>query len=434
MEFQYLPTFAVLHIFNFLNIADVVSCQNLCYQTQDAAAIYFKSRCKDFYLTYKHLLPLSLQSRPINLELIETLLISIGPFIQTLTVNFVSFPCNITKSISRIIAANCNAIRELSIIGREGIKIELPSIQTLETLRVDNCTFKRSRERGSALRALNFSSSSDQTTDLTILTCKFPGITILAIKIFCLNRNDVRGIDCLSRLKSLLVEIAKPRTVLEANCLMANCKLTELMVVLLHKECDHFKLITPFIQILPVRVVDNVVRRLRQRTNVFLAVSAERSQAKDLPIDVMRHWYMMPDHLSSMRPDLNGLHGIDATILFEQFAAVPSLLGSLARLKTLHLTILTENENYPQNLETVLNALWIGARTQCELTFLTLFTNCDQYFHLENLNTIRLLLSAATKLTFFALSNCTPELKSQEATISRLFPNVTIFFLPSVPS
>lgn len=428
---EYLPTDVVIQIFQSLDVVDVISCQNVCIQTKEAAEYYFNRHFKVFYISCPSFEAISPKSNPFDLEFIDNLLTAVGPYIQTLTVDFLCFPFSLGQPISMIIFKNCNFLRNLSIIGQPDVEIAMPSTQNLEKLQIRNCLFKPFAEIGSCLREMDFSQTDEPAIDLKTLTTQFPGITNLTINTNYLNNDDFQGITSLRNLRILNIEIEKPRNKSEENDLKNNCNLKNLLIKLQHLiDLEEFTLNTPFFKKLPVKVVDVQVKRLRRRTSVVLIVNAEFSGPHGIDQDVVMHWFLVPADLLSMRSDLDGLTAIVASIHFDDFPESMISLEKLVRLQILQLTLCGKEEgNQTHHIDDVLWSLVRGAsRKTCKLNAVLLNAEHTDVFGLEHLSAIKAFLRAADKLAHFTLMNCSTELICTQEMLSKLQPNIGITF------
>lgn len=423
-----LPTDVLIIIFSKLNVADVISCQQSFDRAADAAAVYYR-KCKKFNLTHAHLSVLESQSKPIDLNLIRRILMTIGPYIQTLRVDFTNFMPELVQPLSQIIVANCNRLVKLSIYGRTGIKIDIPSMRTLEVLSVRNCSFNRSAERGNALRKLRFLKRDDDTTDLLVIISKFPNISVLTVRVHYLSINDCHGISLLHGLQTLTMRISKPRSQLEENRQMIACKLTQLMVSLQSlKDLQMLKVQTPFYMKLPLQSV----YMLLEHTLVHLEVHADMDKVhttmETIDADVRRHSFMVPANLFVMRPDLDGLNAIEACIYFEDFIGNMQALEMLTHLESLQLTLRDRsNGDHSKHIKKTLRALSRGR--PMHLLHVTLNANYTVPFDEVHMRAIKTFLRAADRLMCFSLLNCTPAFIARQEDVAGLRPNVQFLFL-----
>lgn len=436
--FEYLPTDAIIHIFKSLKVTDVISCQNICSQTKSAAEYYFKRNFKKFIISPATLAAVSPQSDPNDLQFIDDFLAAIGPFIQTLIVNFVDFPSVLIQPLSLVVLINCNRVRNLTIISQPGIEITMPSTQCLETLIIKNCFFEPLVESGKTLRTMSFSQTEgSKATDLLTLSNQFPGIIDLTVYTNGLNYADFVGITSLRDLQTLNIELSKPNNKTELHELLYNCNLENLLIML--QSLDYlreFKLTTPFFKRLSVEVVDIHVQSLRLRTNVILTVNALDDFEFNGPYGVdptlMRHCYLEPEDLRSMRSDLDGLKEITASI---DFVGADDMvcLQKLVKLDVLRLTLCGYEEENRTMFDDVLRSLALGAgRGKCHLKELTLNADFTYSVEVDQLSSIKAFLRAANELTSFTVINCSPELMEMQTFMADIQLNVKIVFVLSV--
>lgn len=432
--FEFLPTDAIIPIFMNLNATDVISCQNICFQTKAAAEYYFTRNFKMFIISPVTLAAVSPKSDPYDLQFIDDFLAEVGPFIQTLTVNLVEFPSSFIQPLSMVILMNCNSLRNLAIISQPDIEIAMPSTQCLETLIIQNCMFEPLVESGRTLRKMYFLQTEGKATDLFTLTNQFPEIIDLTIYTNRMNYNDFEGITSLRHLQTLNLELAKPTTEIEQNALLHTCDLESLLIMLqVLDDLREFKLATPFFKRLSVDVVDFQLKSLRNRTKVMLSVIAiddfEFSGPYGIEPAIMKHCYLEPEDIRSMRSDLDGLQEIIACIDF--FKADDMVcLEKLVKLDILRLTLCGHEEEKEMMLDDVLWSLARGAgRGNCHFKEVTL--NADYTFAVEvdQLSSIMVFLRAANELTKFTVTNCSPKLMGMQKYVADNNPTIKIVFV-----
>lgn len=430
--FEFLPCDIIIHIFKSLKVTDVISCQNICFQTKAAAENYFKRNFKKFIISPESLAAVSPQSDPYDLQFIDDFLAAIGPFIQTLTVDLIKFSSSFIQPLSMVVLMNCNCLRNLTIYSQPGIEIAMPSTQCLETLTIQNCIFEPLVESGKSLRIMSFSQTEDKATDLRTLSNQFPGIIGLTIYANLLNYNDFVGITSLSNLQTLNIELAKPKNKIEQHDLLYSCNL-ERLIILLHVLDDlrEFKLTTPFFKRLSIEVVNSHLKLLRLRSNVMLTANAlddfEFSGPYGVDPILMRHCYLEPEDLRSMSSDLDGLNEIIASIDFVE-ADDMVYLEKLVKLDILRLNLCGYEEENRMMFDDVLRSLARGASNGiCHLKKVTLNADFTYAVEINQLSSIKAFLRAANELIYFTVTNCTPELMGMQENLADIQPTVKIF-------
>lgn len=404
--FDIMPIDILIPIFNNLELTDVMKCENISPQTREAAANYYRRRFSKFHFNLSSLASLAHcnQYQDSLLSFAEEMFRVIGPYVQQLFINYPSFCANWVRPFSKMIRKYCRNLTIVSIIGIPNHRIKMVNTKNITKLAVFDCLFvKQFPPMTSSKLSILYYRSRGSTTDIVKLIREHPYIRKIIVEINCITTDQLRSIASLRFLKSLTVQVYQTdienemqvQKSIDFSVFIENLKIMPRLA--------HVELILPFYMRLSREIVNTSVKSLRRMCMVDLTTKSN---------------YLEPEHIQTLRADLDGLNGVHCYINFEQNDLLLSLL-TCAQLEVLRLSLGGRLEGFDNHqIVGVLAALVQVARTEtCCLRLVVLDASYTEPLDVKHLPAIDEFLQKAKQLESLHLRNCTAGLIKRRASL-----------------
>lgn len=407
--FDIMPIHILIRIFNDLELADVMNCENISRHSQEAAANYYHRRFSTFHFNSDSLSSLACCSdnnHRSNLAFAKVMFRVIGQYVQKLYIRYNTFKTSWVRRLSKMIHKYCKNLIYVKITGKLDRRIKMLSTKNVNEMVIYKCLLDitPSWRVSSKLLCLRYvSNNTGSETDFLNIIFNNPYITDLTVYTTYLLTAQIRSIASVMLLKTLRLQIKQVDTArgLQMQESIDFPKLLKTFQML--PKLEHVDLIIPFYARLSQEIVDTSVKPLRHKCNVYL-------------LAIVRH--LEPEHIQSLRDDLDGLNGIKCNISVHQKDLLASLL-TCERSEALHLLLRGQMDGLDQ-LQEVLAVLAKGVRKEsCCLRILELCAHKTELMDVRHLPVICEILHGAKQLKVLKLLNCTPELIKRKAILNR---------------
>lgn len=402
--FDIMPTDILFSIFKKLELTDVMKCENISKQTKEAAGYYYRRRFSMFCLSSRSLAIVACcsdKNHKSNLAFAKVMFSVIGPYVRHLEIDYPTFCIDWAQPLSKMIYDYCDDLATVVIYGIPDLKIKMVNTQNVHGMTIFDCLFDKQPPlmTTSKLKSLLYQSSEKGSkTDIVKIIQEHPKIKKLGVYMTCIQTEQLQSIASLKFLKMLVVHIYPADTVKELKMqesadfpvffrdLQSLLKLSEVEVRL------------PFYMRLSLETVNTSVKSLRLSRNCTVNLLTVVDNIE-------------PEHIQSLRADLDGLSGVNSDIEVDQIDVLMSLL-TCERLEVLRLLLCGQRDKYAHHqIEGVLLALEKFARTEnCCLKTLELNAQYTEPVGVRYLPLVVKFFQVAKQLEVFTLINCTPEL------------------------
>lgn len=421
--FEMLPPELVYNIFQYLHVTEVMACQRLAVQADQAANYYYKRNFKTFALSKGGLMHLARDPANQNIEFAFKLLSCIGTFIEQLFCDFMSFDPLFVYPLSIIIQKNCPNLKCLKFVGVPNNKVQLPASVYLQILCVKDCHFVTPFKCvGNQLKTLDFENSENVIINqLPLFLREFPGIQNLRCQSNVLRESDCAAMKELQDLRKLYYRIVNPAKTSRHNRYNIKCldDFVAQLVPLVRLEMIQFSF--PFYNRLSEYAVANQLAALRRRgVRVFLIAEAffeERTKNDGGPREFN---YLDVNDVRALRSDLGGLSRIRACIPFNGSLKM-RVMEKFVHLVFLDLTLTCEPNMYPANqFDELMVALGNGAKhRRCNLKVFEVSAKFTAPINVGNSITLVRFVNYAKQLSCLTIRYCTKEFAELMKTFKR---------------